>query len=57
MSDEDAIEALETDPGLKDLALGAFTAIHEESVFIMHHHLGWQVAAHGRRGGGGTEEY
>jgi len=54
MSDEDAIEAFETDPGLKDLALGTFTAVHEESIFIMHHHLGWQVAAHGGSGSGGT---
>jgi len=55
MGDQDAVQALEPDPGLQDLALSAFAAIHEEAVFVVHNHLGGQVAA-GRRCRGGCAE-
>jgi len=38
--DEDAVEALEADTGLQDLALGALAAIHQEAEFIMLHQVG-----------------
>ena len=35
VGDQDVVQALETDPGLQDLALGAFAAVDQEAVFIM----------------------
>src|SRR5574341_75089 len=39
VGDEDAVEALEADAALKNLALGAFAAIHQKAVLVVHDHL------------------
>ena len=39
VSDQDAVQTLETQPGFHDLALRALAAIDEEAVFVVHHNL------------------
>jgi hypothetical protein len=55
VGDQDPVKAFETDPGLENLALGAFPAVDQEAMLIVLDHLGRQ-AAPGRRGGGGCAE-
>jgi hypothetical protein len=39
VGDQDAVQTLKPDPGFQDLALGSFTAIDQEAVFIMFDNL------------------
>jgi hypothetical protein len=40
VGDQDLVEPLKTNAGLQDLALGTFTTIHQESMFVMLNDLG-----------------
>jgi hypothetical protein len=51
VGNQNTVQALETQARLHNLALGAFAAIDQETVFIMHHHLSSKPAA--RRWSGG----
>ncbi len=56
VGDQDVVQALEAQTGLHDLALGAFPAVDQEAIFIVHHHLGGKPAAGGRGRGGSAKE-
>ena len=57
MCDQNAVELAEAQPRMQDLALRAFTAVHQETVFVVDHHLRGQTALDGRRGSGSAQEY
>jgi hypothetical protein len=40
VSDQDAVHAFESQTGIKDLALGPFSAINQEAELIMQYDLG-----------------
>jgi hypothetical protein len=40
VGDQDAVEALEADPGLQNLPLRTLAAVHQEAEFVVHDHLG-----------------
>jgi hypothetical protein len=42
--DQDAVQPLEPQPGLHDLALGAFAAIYQEAELVVHHDLSGEAA-------------
>jgi hypothetical protein len=44
MRDQDMVQPFETDAGMLDLALRALAAIDQETVLIMHDHLGRESA-------------
>lgn len=57
VGDQDVTQVAETNAGLQNLPLGAFPAIDEKPVLVMHEHLGGEAAT-GRwsRGRGAKEE-
>jgi len=54
VGNEDAVEALEAQTRLEDLALGALAAVDEEAMLIVEHHLGGETSADRGGGGGGA---
>lgn len=56
MCDQDFIKAFEPKARLHYLALGAFTAVDQEAVFIVQHDMGGESAVYGGRGSGSTEK-
>jgi hypothetical protein len=48
VSDQEAVQFSKPKPGLKDLALSAFSAIYQKTMLIMLDHLGRQPALNGR---------
>jgi hypothetical protein len=56
MSDQDPVQAFETQPGLQNLALGAFTTIDQKAKFIMDDHLAGKPTVDGWGGCRSTEE-
>ena len=56
MRDEHPVETFEAQPGLQDLPLGAFTAVDQEAVLVVYHHLGGETAVDGGGRSRGAEE-
>ena len=56
VGDQDAVEALEANARLQNLALGAFATIHQETIFIVLDDGSGQIAMGGWSRGGGAEE-
>jgi len=48
MGDQDAVQALETQPGLQDLALGAFATVDQKTELIVDDHLAGKATVDGR---------
>ena len=56
VGDQDAVEALEAQARLEDLALGALAAVDQEAVLVVDDHLGGEAAPDGGGRSGGAEE-
>ena len=50
------VQAFETQPGLQNLALGAFTAVDQEAELIMDDHLAGKPTVNGRGGSRSAEK-
>ena len=56
MGDQDTVQAFESQAGLQDLALGAFTAVDQETELIMDYHLAGKPSVDGWSGSGSAEK-
>jgi hypothetical protein len=56
VGDEDFVQPLEPQAGFEDLPLRAFSAVHEEAMFVVNDNLRGEPTVDGRSGGGSAEE-
>jgi hypothetical protein len=56
MGEQDAVEPTEPEPTLKQLALGALAAVHQEPAVPMQHDERWQPSVDSRHGRSGAKE-